>query len=165
MRIAYQTGHEWRHRPDIARAVNLWIKERLQQALPPSATTPEQQAEQIVRTAWVTARANPLWFTRISADGKSLIPDFSHATVEQLAAIESFDTVERIVGGDTLEVRTRVKLKDSGRALALLARAFGLDRQEVVLPGNVEIKVTYEDRPSLSRCLVVEGASALGPPS
>jgi hypothetical protein len=89
------------------------------------------------------ARANVLWFTRISADRKLLIPDFSHATDEMLACIEAFDTLERGI---------KLKLKDSSKSLALLARATGIDRPEVKLTGDVVFRVVYEQTPEkLSR--------------
>ena len=113
---AYQTAHRWRHQPDIARAVNLWIRERVQKSLPPGDATPEQQAEQLLRTAWLTARSSVLWFTRISPDRKCLIPDFGHATDEMMSAIESCDITERVVDGDTVDGRIKLRLKDSGRA-------------------------------------------------
>jgi hypothetical protein len=105
--------------------------------------TPEQQAEEVLRTAWLMARANVLWFTRISSDRKLLIPDFSHATDEMLACIEAFDISERGI---------KLRLKDSSKALALLARATGVDRPEVKVTGNVEFRVVYEQTPErLSR--------------
>jgi len=141
--IAKKTASIWRHRPDIARAVDLWIRERVQKSLPPSAATPEQRAEEIIRTAWLMARANVLWFTRISADRKLLIPDFSHATDEMLACIEAFDISDRGI---------KLRLKDSSKALAQLARATGVDRPEVRLTGNVVMRVVYEQTPEkLSR--------------
>jgi hypothetical protein len=141
--IAKKTASIWRHRPDIARAVGLWIKERMQNSLPPSAASPEQQAEEVLRTAWLMARANVLWFTRISADRRLLIPDFSHATDEMLACIEAFDISERGI---------KLRLKDSSKALAILARATGVDRPEVKFTGNVEFRVVYQRTPEkLSR--------------
>jgi hypothetical protein len=141
--IAKKTASIWRHRPDIARAVDLWIKERVQKSLPPSAATPEQQAEEVLRTAWLMARANVLWFTRISPDRELLIPDFSHATDEMLACIEAFDISERGI---------KLRLKDSSKALTLLARATGVDRPEMKLAGDVVFRVVYEQTPErLSR--------------
>ena len=140
---AYETTHRWWRRPDIARAVNLWVRERLQNSLPSGDATPEQQAEEVLRTAWLMARANVLWFTRISPDRKLLIPDFSHATDDMLACIEAFDISDRGI---------RLKLKDSSKALALLARATGVDRPEVKMTSNVELRVVYERTPEkLSR--------------
>jgi hypothetical protein len=135
---AYQTAHRWRHQPDIALAVDLWIRERVQNSLPPSAATPEQQAEEVLKTAWLMARANVLWFTRISPDRKLLIPDFSHATDEMLSCIEAFDISERGI---------KLRLKDSSKALALLARATGVDRPEMKLTGDVVFRVVYEQTP------------------
>jgi hypothetical protein len=91
-----------------------------------------------LRTAWLMARANVLWFTRISADRRLLIPDFSHATDEMLACIEAFDISERGI---------KLKLKDSSKALALLARATGVDRPEVKMSGEVTFRVVYEQTP------------------
>jgi hypothetical protein len=89
------------------------------------------------------ARANVLRFTRISADRKLLIPDFSHATDEMLACIEAFDISERGI---------KLRLKDSSKALALLARATGVDRPEVRHTGNIAFRVVYEQTPEkLSR--------------
>ena len=136
--IAKKTASIWRHRPDIARALDLWIRERVQNSLPTSTATPEQQAEEVLRTAWVTARSSVLWFTRISADRKLLIPDFSHATDEMLGCIEAFDISQRGI---------KLKLKDSSKALALLARATGVDRPEVKHTGNVVFRVVYEQTP------------------
>jgi len=133
--IAKKTASIWRHRRDIARAVALWIRERVQNSLPAQDATPERQAEEVLRTAWLTARASVLWFTRISAHRKLLIPDFSHATDEMLGCIEAFDISDRGI---------RLRLKDSSKALALLARATGVDRPEVKLTGNVEFRVVYE---------------------
>ena len=87
----------------------------------------------MLRTAWVTARSSVLWFTRISADRKLLIPDFSHATDEMLACIEAFDISDRGI---------KLQLKDSSKALALLARATGVDRPpEVKMSGEVAFRV------------------------
>jgi len=142
--IAKKTASIWRHRPDIARALDLWIRERMQKSLP-SAASPEQQAEQVLRTAWLTARASVLWFTRISPDRTCLIPDFSHATDERMSAIESFDIAERVVGGDTVDRRIKLRLKDSGRALTLLARATGVE--EKPQPANLQFTVVCERTP------------------
>lgn len=149
--IAKKTASIWRHRPDITRAVNLWIRERVQKSLPPSAASPEQQAEQVLRTAWLVARANVMWFSQISEDGRNLVADLSHCTDEQLAAIESFDVVERVVGEDTVERRTRLKLKDSGRALAILARATGLEEKPQPATRNVVFTVRYDGNDRLKQ--------------
>jgi hypothetical protein len=136
--IAKKTASIWRHRPDIAKAVDLWIRERVQNSLPASDATPEHQAEEVLRTAWLTARASVLWFTRISADRKLLIPDFSHATDEMLSCIEAFEISDRGI---------KLRLKDSSKALALLARATGVDRPEMKISGDVTFRVVYERTP------------------
>ena len=60
-----------------------------------------------------------------------------------LACIEAFDISERGI---------KLKLKDSSKALALLARATGVDRPEVKLTGEVTFNVVYEQTPKkLSR--------------
>jgi len=60
-----------------------------------------------------------------------------------LACIEAFDISDRGV---------KLRLKDSLKALAILARATGVDRPEVKLTGNVEFRVVYEQTPErLSR--------------
>ena len=111
----------------------------------PSDATPEQQAEQVLRTAWLTARASVLWFTRISSDRACLIPDFSHATDEMMSAIGSFDITERGVVRDTVDRRIKLRLKDSGRALTLLARATGVEERPQ--PANIQFNVVYQQTP------------------
>ena len=53
-------------------------------AMPESAGPIAQQAETLVRTAWLTATANIQWFTKISPDGSCLVPDFTHCTDEMM---------------------------------------------------------------------------------
>jgi len=52
--------------------------------MPESAGPIAQQAETLVRTAWLTATANIQWFTKISPDGSCLVPDFTHCTDEMM---------------------------------------------------------------------------------
>ena len=113
---AYETAHRWWRRPDIARAVNLWVRERLQNSLPSGDATPEQQAEEVLRTAWLMARANVLWFTRISPDRKLLIPDFSHATDDMLA--DGIDAGKKSIGESPIDDRG---LRAAGRFVAEVA--------------------------------------------
>ena len=65
-------------------------------------------------------------------------PDFTHATDEMLACIEAFDISERGI---------KLKLKDSSKALALLARATGVDQPEVRHTGDVAFRVVYVQTP------------------
>jgi phage terminase small subunit len=161
--IAKKTASIWRHRPDIARAVNLWIRERVEKSLPPSAASPERQAEQVLRTAWLVAKANVMWFSQITEDGRNLVADLNHCTDEQLAVIESFDVVERVVGEVTVERRTRLKLKDSSRALAILARATGLEEKSEPATRNVVLTVVYDGNDRLRQMKQLRELGELNP--
>lgn len=55
-----------------------------------------------------------------------------------LSCIEAFDVSDRGI---------RLRLKDSSKALALLARATGQDRPEVKHTGKVVFRVVYEETP------------------
>ena len=84
-----------------------------------------------MRTAWLTATANIQWFTKIGSDGSCLIPDFTHCTEEMMQAIESTSVEERESPGGENVTRIRLTLKNSVRAMEVLARAMGRDRREV----------------------------------
>jgi hypothetical protein len=152
---ARRAANEWRSRPDIARAVNLWIKEKLAKAMPESAGPIAQQAETLVRTAWLTATANIQWFTKISADGTCLVPDFTHCTEEMMQAIESIDVEEReSPDGDNVTRRIRLRLKNSVRAMELLARAMGMDRREVKVGLSEQVSIGVQMVEALRRKLL-----------
>jgi hypothetical protein len=128
---AFVTGHRWRRRADIAHAVEVWIRERMRAVSNiPEPDQVEAQAEAILRQAWLQAKANMLWFSRIAEDGQSLVTDFTRCTEDQLSIIESYDVQERVTedeDGATVTVRRiKLRLKDSARALELLSRAYGL---------------------------------------
>jgi phage terminase small subunit len=74
-------------------------------------------------------------YTRLSADGRSLVFDFSKCTPDQMAAIHEL-SVEEFMDGrgeDAVPVRrTRIKLYNRNAALMNVARMFGwvIERQE-----------------------------------
>jgi hypothetical protein len=101
----------------------------------------------LLRTCWLQASSNLLWFSRVAADGRSLITDFTHATDEMMQAIESYDIVEEEDESGVTQRRIRLKLKPSAPALALLGKALGLDQRHVLIQSRTqqqaEIKVSY----------------------
>jgi hypothetical protein len=118
---AHLTGHRWRHREDVRHAVAVWIRERME-ATTQLPADPEKLAEALLRQAWMIAHGNLAWFTKISADGRTLTYSLDHCTEAQLSVIES---VEIKQAGRHTRI-AKLRLKDSARALELLAKAAGL---------------------------------------
>src|SRR5215468_9101414 len=123
-------------------------------SMPEAAGPMQEQADTLVRTAWLTATANIQWFTKISPDGSCLVPDFTHCTDEMMQAIESIDVEEReSPGGENVTRRIRLKLKNSVRAMELLARAMGMDRREVKIGLSEQVSIGVQMVEALRRKL------------
>jgi len=128
--------------------------------MPESSGPIAQQAEALVRTAWLTATANIQWFTKISPDGSCLVPDFTHCTDEMMQAIESIDVEEReSSSGEPITRRIRLKLKNSVRAMELLARAMGMDRREVKVGLSAEVNTGARMVEALKRKMLADDYS------